>query len=116
MLITPAYAQAAAAPAGPDMLTSFLLPMAMIFVIMYFLIIRPQQRRLREHQDMLKALQRGDEVITQGGIIAKVTKVKEGEEELEGEIAPNVKVRIVRHTIQGVVSKTEPRAAKGGSK
>ena len=86
---------------------SFFVPMILIFGIMYFLMIRPQQKKLKEHQTMLEGLRRGDQVVTQGGIIGKVSKVKE-DGEIELEIAENVKVRVVRSTIATVVSKTEP--------
>lgn len=83
------------------------LPLILIFVIMYFLLIRPQQKKVKEHQAMVSALRRGDQVVTQGGLLAKVTKVKD-EGELEVEIADGVRVRVVRSTIAQVVSKTEP--------
>ncbi|MCX7645613.1 MAG: preprotein translocase subunit YajC [Rhodobacteraceae bacterium] len=108
MLITPAYAQAAGGGAG-SAFASF-IPLILIFAIMWFLLIRPQQKKLKEHQAMVAALRRGDEVITQGGLIGKVTKVKD-DGELEVEIAPNVRVRVVRNTISQVVSKTEPANA-----
>lgn len=108
MFITPAYAQAAGA-GGIGALGQF-LPLILIFVIMYFLLIRPQQKKLKEHKAMVEALRRGDQVITQGGIIGKVSKVKE-DGELEVEIAEGVKVRVVRSTIATVLSKTEPAAA-----
>jgi len=104
MLVTPAYAQAAGAPGGA--FTSF-IPLILIFAIMWFFLIRPQQKKMKEHQAMVTALRRGDEVITQGGLIGKVTKVKD-DGELEVEIAQGVKVRVVRATITQVVSKTEP--------
>ncbi len=88
-----------------------LVPLILVFLIMYFLLIRPQQRKLKEHQAMVAALRRGDQVVTSGGIVGRVTKVKDGENELEVEIAPNVQVRVVRSTIQSVVSKTEPAKA-----
>lgn len=108
MLITPAYAQAAGGDAN-SMLVS-LLPFVLIFVIMYFLILRPQQKRVKQHQEMVKNVRRGDTVVTSGGLIGKVTKVKD-DGELEVEIAPNVRVRVVRNTISQVVSKTEPANA-----
>jgi preprotein translocase subunit YajC len=74
--------------------------------------IRPQQKKLKEHKAMVEALRRGDQVVTQGGMIGKVNRVKEGENEIEVEIAEGVKVRIVRSTIVQVLSKTEPAAAK----
>lgn len=83
------------------------VPLILIFAIMWFLLIRPQQKKLKEHQAMVAALRRGDQVITQGGLIGKVTKVKEAEE-VEVEIADGVRVRVVKATIAQVVSKTEP--------
>ena len=83
------------------------LPLILIFAIMYFLLIRPQQKKVKEHQAMVAALRRGDQVVTQGGIIGKVVKVKE-DGEVEVEIADGVKVRVVQSTIATVVSKTEP--------
>ncbi len=108
MFITPAYAQAAGA-GGIGALGQF-LPLILIFAIMYFLLIRPQQKKLKDHKAMVEALRRGDQVVTQGGIIGKVTRVKDGENEAEVEIADGVKVRIVRSTIVQVLSKTEPAA------
>ncbi|MCU0911861.1 MAG: preprotein translocase subunit YajC [Rhodobacteraceae bacterium] len=105
MLITPAYAQAAGGGAG-SAFASF-IPLILIFAIMWFLLIRPQQKKMKEHQAMVAGVRRGDEVVTQGGLVGKVTKVKD-DGELEVEIAPNVKVRVIRHTIAQVVSKTEP--------
>lgn len=88
-----------------------LVPLILIFGIMYFLLIRPQQKKAKEHQAMVKALRRGDQVITQGGLIGKVSKVKE-ENELEVELAENVKVRVVQSTIVQVLNKTEPTKDK----
>ena len=88
-----------------------IVPLILVFLIMYFLLIRPQQRKLKEHQAMVTALRRGDQVVTSGGIVGRVTRVKEGENEVEVEIAPNVQVRVVRSTIQSVLSKTEPAKA-----
>jgi preprotein translocase subunit YajC len=105
MFVTPAYAQDAGAAGG---LIS-IIPFILIFVIMYFLLIRPQQKKMKEHQAMVSALRRGDQVVTQGGIIGKVVKVKEdGEAEIE--IAEGVKVRVLKSTIANVISKTEPAA------
>ena len=83
------------------------LPLILIFAIMYFLLIRPQQKKMKQHQNMVEALRRGDQVITQGGVIGKVSKVKE-DGELEVEIAEGVKVRVVKSTIAQVLTKTEP--------
>lgn len=105
MFVTPAYAQDAGA-AGAFV---SLMPLILIFLIMWFLLIRPQQKKLKEHRTMVEALRRGDQVVTQGGMIGKITKVKE-DGELEVEIAQGVKVRVLKHTIQTVVAKSEPAA------
>ena len=107
MFATPAFAQATGGGAA-GAFGSF-IPLILIFAIMYFLLIRPQQKKVKEHQKMVEALRRGDQVITQGGIIGKVTKVKE-DGEIEVEIATGVKVRVIKSTIAQVVSKTEPAA------
>ncbi|MCR9069387.1 MAG: preprotein translocase subunit YajC [Rhodobacteraceae bacterium] len=83
------------------------VPLILIFVIMYFLLIRPQQKKVKEHQAMVSALRRGDEVVTQGGLIGKITKVKD-DTEIELELSQGVKVRVVRSTIAQLRSKTEP--------
>jgi preprotein translocase subunit YajC len=85
-----------------------LVPLLLIFGIMYFLLIRPQQKKLKEHQQMVAALRRGDQVITQGGVMGKVTKVKDDSNEVEVQIAEGVNVRVIRSTIATVVNKTEP--------
>lgn len=85
-----------------------IIPLLLIFGIMYFLLIRPQQKKLKEHQAMVAALRRGDRVITQGGVIGKVTKVKDDDNEIEVEIATGINVRVVRSTIATVLNKTEP--------
>jgi preprotein translocase subunit YajC len=86
------------------------IPLILIFAIMYFLLIRPQQKKVKEHQAMVAAIRRGDVVVTQGGLIGKVTKVKE-DNEVEVEVADGVKVRVVQATIADVRSKTEPAAS-----
>ena len=83
------------------------LPLILIFAIMYFLLIRPQQQKVKQHKAMVEALRRGDQVVTQGGLIGKVSKVKD-EGELEVELAEGVRVRVVKSTIAQVLSKTEP--------
>ena len=83
------------------------VPLILIFAIMYFLLIRPQQKKVKEHQAMVGAVRRGDQVVTQGGLIGKVTKVKE-DNEIEVELATGVKVRVVQSTIANVLTKTEP--------
>ncbi|MBP8931702.1 MAG: preprotein translocase subunit YajC [Paracoccus sp.] len=108
MFVTPAYAQAAGGAGGAAGLASF-LPLVLIFVIMYFLMIRPQQKRMKEHRAMVEALKKGDEVVTQGGLVGKITAVRDSE--LEVEIAPGVKVRVIRSTVTGLVNRTQPVAA-----
>ena len=83
------------------------VPLILIFGIMYFLLIRPQQKKVKEHAAMVGALRRGDQVVTQGGLIGKVTKVKD-DNEIEVELSEGVKVRVVQSTIAQVLSKTEP--------
>lgn len=108
MFATPAFAQTAASGGAAGALTSF-VPLILIFVIMYFLLIRPQQKKVKEHRNMVEQLRRGDQVVTQGGIIGKVVHVAEGNE-VQVEIAEGVKVKVLRHTIAQVISKTEPVA------
>jgi len=109
-VITPAFAQAAgAAPGGADIVMQ-MAPFGLILIIMYFLILRPQQKRAREHQDMIKNIRRGDTVVTQGGLIGKVSKTVD-DSEIELEIAPNVKVRVLRPMVSDVRAKGEPAAA-----
>ena len=104
MFVSPAYAQAAGGAAGGFV---GLMPIILIFGIMYFLLIRPQQKKIKEHKAMVEALRRGDQVITQGGLLGKVTKVRD-DGNLEVEIAEGVRVNVVRHTIASVVNKTDP--------
>ncbi len=108
MLVSPAFAQTAAPSAGAA-LAQF-LPIILIFVIFYFLLIRPQQRKMKEHKAMVEALRRGDQVVTSGGIVGKVFKVNE-DGMVEVEIADGVKVKVIRHTITQVLNKTEPAAS-----
>ena len=108
MFITPAFAQASgSAPTGSsDMLMNF-APFILIFAIMYFLILRPQQRRAKEQKAMVQGARRGDVVVTSGGLIGKITKSTD-DTEIELEIAPNVRVRLARSGIADVRSKGEP--------
>jgi preprotein translocase subunit YajC len=105
MFINPAYAQAAGGDTA-SALTS-LIPFVLIFGIMWFLLIRPQQKKMKEHRAMVDTLKRGDQVVTAGGLIGKISKVKDAHE-VEVELAQGVTVRVVRSTISNVVSKTEP--------
>jgi len=108
MFATPAYAQAAGGAGGAGAIAQF-IPLILIFVIMYFLILRPQQKRMKDHRNMVSELKRGDHVVTQGGLIGKVTDLKD--DELSVEIAQGVKVRVVRATIAQVVTQPKPTAA-----
>jgi len=105
-LITPAFAQGASVPGG-DMILQF-VPFILIFVIMWFLIIRPQQRRVKEHREMVNNVRRGDTIVTTGGIVGKVTRAAADAPELEVEIADGVKVKLVRGMISEVRTRGEP--------
>ena len=105
MLISPAYAQDVAGLLGPA--TQF-LPLVLIFAVFYFLLIRPQQTRQKELKASLAALRRGDRVVTAGGILGTVQRVKEGSDEIEVDIAPNVRVKVVRAMISEVRVKGAP--------
>lgn len=112
MFISTAYAQAAAgAPSGVESLLVNILPIVMIVGIMYFLILRPQQQRMKAHQTMVAGVKRGDVVVTGGGIVGKVIKVLENDEILV-EIAEDVRIKVIKGTISDVRSKTEPVEAK----
>ncbi|MEK9662149.1 MAG: preprotein translocase subunit YajC [Alphaproteobacteria bacterium] len=107
MWITPAYAQDGGGLGGLESM----LPLILIFVVFYFLLIRPQQKRAREHREMLSAIRRGDRIITGGGIIGTVTRVKD-DDELTVEIAEGVKVSVARSTVGQVISRSD--SGKGG--
>ncbi len=105
MFITPAYAQAAGQGIGD--FAGMILPLVMIMAVFWFLLIRPQQRKMKDHQALLGKITRGDTVITTGGLIGKVTKVID-DHELQVEVGDNVKVRILRSGIADVRAKGEP--------
>lgn len=105
LVITPAFAQPPGG-GGADIFMS-LVPFILIFVIMWFLIIRPQQKRMKEHRELIANVRRGDTIVTSGGLIGKVTKVID-DGEVEAEIAEGVKVRFVKSMIQDVRAKGEP--------
>lgn len=111
MFVTEAFAQTAPAVGGGanDILIS-ILPFVAVFAIMYFLIIRPQRSAMKKREEMLKAIRRGDTIVTGGGIIGKVTKVLENGE-LEVQIAETVKIRVLQGTVTDVRVKGEPQAA-----
>ncbi|WP_298958274.1 preprotein translocase subunit YajC [uncultured Methylobacterium sp.] len=107
-MITPAFAQGAgAAASGTDVILQ-VVPFVLIFVIMYFLILRPQQRKAKQHQDMVRNVRRGDTVVTSGGILGRVSKVTDEASEIEVEIAEGVRVKVVRGMIAEVRAKGEP--------
>jgi preprotein translocase subunit YajC len=112
MLISDAFAQTGGAAAGPDPTMALFLqlfPFVIIFVVFYFLMIRPQQRRLKAHQEMIANLKRGDVVVLSGGMIGKVRSVQDDEARVE--IATNVEVRVIKHTITEVRTRGEPAPA-----
>jgi preprotein translocase subunit YajC len=111
MFISPAYAQDALAGGTSAAIMQF-APLILIFVVFYFLLIRPQQKRAKEHRVMLGSLKRGDRIITGGGLLGTVTKVKEGSEEIEVELAPNMRVNVVRNTIGSVIRPTAANDTK----
>lgn len=112
MLFSTAYAQAAGATGGMDLGTlGSMLPVVLIVVVMYFLMIRPQQKKMKDHRALIAGVRRGDRVVTGGGIIGQITKViSDGEVQLE--IAEGVRVRVVRSTITEVLTKTAPADSK----
>jgi preprotein translocase subunit YajC len=111
MFITPAYAQGLL---DNQAMVQF-LPIVLIFVVFYFLLIRPQQKRAKDHKTLLGNLRRGDRVVTGGGIIGTVAKVV-SDDEVAVDIADNVRVRIVRSTITSVLARTEPVSGKEAAK
>jgi preprotein translocase subunit YajC len=117
MLISTAYAQGTGLSGLFDNQSALIqfLPLVLIFVVFYFLLIRPQQRKARDHRTTLDALRRGDRVVTGGGIIGTVVRV-DSPDEVVIDIADGVRVRVVRSTITSVVSKPDPAAAREAAK
>ena len=113
MLISPAYAQGTSLM-DQSALIQF-LPLVLIFIVFYFLLIRPQQKKQKDHRTVLDALRRGDRVVTGGGIIGTVNKVL-SPEEVEVDIAQGVRVRVLRSTISTVLAKPDPAAAREAAK
>ena len=114
MLVSTAYAQSLGGGAGGFDYVA-LAPLVLIFVVFYFLIIRPQQKKVKDHKVMVDALRRGDRVVTTGGIIGTVSKVT-NEREVTLEIADNVRVRVMRAMIAEIMAKTEPVSARDDRK
>lgn len=112
MWIEPAYAQQAAQPGG---IFELLTPIILIFGIMYFLLIRPQQKRQKQHQEKISSVKRGDKVVTGGGIFGTVRRVGD-EGRLSIEIAKDVQIEVMAHTLSDVLLKSEPQAGTGGGK
>ena len=110
MLISTAYAQGLGGMLDQNALIQF-LPLVLIFVVFYFLLIRPQQKKQKDHRTMLDALRRGDRVVTGGGIIGTVNRVT-SPEEVEVDIAQGVRVRVLRSTITTILAKTDPAATR----
>ena len=106
MLITPAFAQSGGFAEGG----LGLMPIILVMIIFYFLLIRPQQKRAKQHKEMLAAVRRGDKIVTNGGIMGTVIKTVDDSETIEVEIAKDVKVNVVRTMIADVRSKTEPKS------
>ena len=106
MFISPAYAQTGGAGGGDIFMT--LMPILLMIVIFYFLLFRPQQQRMKAHREMVANIRRGDTIVTSGGIVGKVYRVREDSNEIEVEIAENTRVRIVRGTFAEVRAKGEP--------
>jgi len=106
MFISPAYAQDAGGGTGAVVMQ--LLPLILIFAVFYFLLIRPQQKKMKEHRAMLGGLKRNDKIITGGGLVGTVTKVRDDSDEVEVELAPNVRVTVLRGTIGSVVKPPAP--------
>jgi preprotein translocase subunit YajC len=115
MLISTAHAQAPGGSMFDQTAMVQFLPLVLIFVVFYFLLIRPQQKKQKEHRSMLDALRRGDRVVTGGGIVGTVSKVV-SPEEVEVDIAQNVRVRVLRSTISSVLAKPDPAAAREAAK
>jgi preprotein translocase subunit YajC len=115
MLISTAYAQAPGGSMFDQTAMVQFLPLVLIFVVFYFLLIRPQQKKQKDHRSMLDTLRRGDRIVTGGGIVGTVSKVV-SPEEVEVDIAQNVRVRIVRSTISSVLAKPDPAAAREAAK
>jgi preprotein translocase subunit YajC len=112
MFISPAFAQAAGGASGGGSMLTQLMPLVLIFAVFYFLLIRPQQKKAKEHKAMISAVRRGDKVVTAGGIMGKITKVHDDDRAMV-EIAEGVKIEVVQSTLTAVMSKSEP--ADGGS-
>ena len=117
MFVSEALAQTAgaAAPSSPMGDIGFFVPLILVFIVMWFFMIRPQQKKQKEHQAMIRAAKRGDRIVTSGGIVGAITKANDADNEVEVEIAKDVKIRVMRHAISDIVNRN-PEAAKTVSK
>lgn len=104
MFITPAFAQSAGGAPGLDLM----IPILLMIVIFYFLIIRPQSQRSKQHREMVEKVRRGDTVVTSGGFIGKVTRVPDNSDEIEVELSETLRVRVLKGTLMDVRAKGEP--------
>lgn len=102
MFISPAYAQVSG---GSDPFTGLLIPMLAMVLIFYFLVIRPQQQRTKQHRELVNHVRRGDTVITSGGFIGKVTKATDGSDEIEVDLSDTMRVRVLKSTLIDVRGK-----------
>jgi preprotein translocase subunit YajC len=117
MFVSEALAQTAgaAAPASPLGDIGFFVPLILVFVVMWFFMIRPQQKKQKAHQAMIRAAKRGDRIVTSGGILGVITKANDADNDVEVEIAKEVKIRVMRHAIADIVNRN-PEAAKPAAK
>jgi preprotein translocase subunit YajC len=117
MFVSEALAQTAgaAAPASPLGDIGFFVPLILVFVVMWFFMIRPQQKKQKEHQAMIRAAKRGDRIVTNGGIIGQITKANDADNDVEVEIAQGVKIRVMRHAISDILNRNA-EAAKPAAK
>jgi preprotein translocase subunit YajC len=106
MFISAAYAQSSSPMADP--FSGLLIPMLLMVVIFYFLVIRPQNQRQKQHREMIEKVRRGDTVVTSGGFIGKVSRVPDNSDEIDVELSDTLKVRVLRSTLLDVRSKSEP--------
>jgi preprotein translocase subunit YajC len=113
MFVSEALAQdaGAAAPASPMSDIGFFVPLILVFIVMWFFMIRPQQKKQKAHQAMVRAAKRGDKIVTSGGLLGTITKAGETDNDVEVEIAKDVKIRVMRHAIADIITRT-PEAAK----
>lgn len=106
MFISPAYAQASSPLSDP--FSGLLIPMLLMVLIFYFLVIRPQNQRQKQHREMIERVRRGDTVVTSGGFIGKVARVPDNSDEIEVDLTDTLKVRVLKSTLMDVRSKSEP--------